>query len=593
MTITVAFVAVVATILVGGTLFRRWDEAHHPRFVDEAGTGKAIRALARFEARKVLTHPTWLITLTVLTALTTTLIMLEPDGTIPLDAPVTWFAVIGVPVAALGLVVSLHRIGTRSRRHHTEELEAATPTSPRARTAALLIACIAPTPVLLGSMVLGLVTSQLAYSLMPPPTPSNLFPVVGFLLAGVGGAVVGVLLSRWLPFAVAPLLGLVAIVWLNNGADHLHPRFRWLRVAVETDYGGIFDVRPLGWSATFILALIVLGGCLALWRHPARPQLFGVTAAAVLVVATTGWTMTRTPSSAEIADRVDLLEHPTDHQHCESRGVVSYCVYPGAETWIDTWHPAVVAVLAEVPVESRPTEVEIVQRTTVSTFPYLDEVVDALDPAVAWAPDGRLHPPLRLEDERTPDMTVAWQTAALAVGVPPATTWERPTGCLAGGQARIVLTHLLAARATTTTADALRTKATEVERDLSTAAPVPMDLEYDYDIEMGRYLEAGADPREQVAADGRTARDHIAVAGASGWGSDLLAAKALLDADRAAVDRVIATHWGELVDPATPTTRFLELAGIADTTELQLAESTGLQLDEPPRTELTEAVACP
>ena len=203
-----------------------------------------MRALARFESRKVLTHPTWLITLVLLTTLTTTLILVEPDGSIPHDAPVTWFAVIGIPVAALALVVSLHRIGTRSRRHRTDELEAATPTAPRARTMALLVACLTPLPVMVAALAVGVITSQLAYSLMPPPSYSNVLPAAGFLLAGVGGAVVGVFLSRWLPFAVAPLLGIVAIIWLNNGADHLHPRFRWLRVAVEADYGGMFDVRP-------------------------------------------------------------------------------------------------------------------------------------------------------------------------------------------------------------------------------------------------------------------------------------------------------------------------------------------------------------
>ena len=585
MTITVAFLVVIAAVLVGGAAYQRWDEAHHLRFVDEAGTGAATAALARFESRAVLTHPTWLITLAVLTALTTTLIVLEPGGTIPFDTPVTWFAVIGVPVAGLGLVVSLHRIGTRSRRHRTEELEAATPTAPRARTTALLVACCAPAPVLLGAMLLGLVTSQLAYSLMPPPSPSNLLPMVGFVLAGVGGAVVGVLLSRWLPFAAAPLLGLVAIVWLNNGVDQAHPRFRWLRVAVETDYGRVFDVRPVGWSVVFILALIVLGGCLALWRHPAQWKLTGVTAAALLFVAATGWAMTRSPSSVEIDDRVDLLERPTAHQHCETRDEANYCVFPGAEAWIDAWHPALLAVLAQVPAAARPERLEVVQRPRVGTAWFLDAVVEKLDPATAWPTDGRIHPPLDIEDERAPDMTVAWQTAALAVGLPPATDWERPGGCLAGGQARLVLTHLLAARATATTGDALEAKAAQVRDSQTWAGPVPMDLEYDYDIEMGRYVDAGADPRELLAADGRTLRDHFAVAGASGWGSDMVAAEALAGADRATVDRAVATHWDELVDPATPTSRLLDLAGVEAT--------AALHGDAAARTDSTEAVACP
>ncbi|MEZ5380747.1 MAG: hypothetical protein R2754_03005 [Microthrixaceae bacterium] len=583
MTITVAFVIVVGVILVGGALYRRWDEAAHLRVTDEAGTSRAVPALSIFESRQVLTHPTWLITLALLTTLTTTLTLMEPDGSIPHDAPVTWFTVIGIPVAALALVVSLHRIGTRARRR-TEEIEAATPTAPRARTVALLIACWSPLPIMVGALATGVITSQLAYSNMPPLALWHVVHVLGFLLAGVGGAVVGVLLARWLPFAVAPLLGIVAIIWLNNGVDHLHPRFRWLRVAVESDYGGMFDVRPVGWSAVFIVGLILLGACLAVWRHPARPMLFGVTTSAVLVIVATGWSMTRSPSEAEIADRVDLLERPTAHQHCESRGIMDYCVYPGAEGWIDAWDPAARGVLSQVPAGYRPARLEVVQRTTVGTYPYLAEVVGAVDPARAWPADGKLHPPLWLEDERTPDMTVAWQAAATAVGLPPATDWKRPSGCLAGGQARLTLAHLLAGRATATTADALRRKAGNVRAEVSWNQPVAMDLQYDYGEQKTPPGGNEATGHELLAADGRTTREYIAVAGATGWGSDLVAAELLMDADRARVDRAIEAHWAELTDPATPTSRLTELVGIDP------ASSAG---NAAPLIKVSESSACP
>jgi hypothetical protein len=295
--------------------------------------------------------------------------------------------------------------------------------------------------------------------------------------------------------------------------------------------------------------------------------------------------MTRSPSVAEIADRVDLLEQPTEHQHCETRGVVEYCVYPGAESWIDTWDPAVNAVLAQVPAAARPTSIDVVQRSTVGTSPYLAEVGERLDPARAWPADGRLHPPLWIEDERAPDMTVAWQTAAVAVGLPPATDWERPTGCLAGGQARVVLAHLLAARATVTTQKALELKSAHVRDGKLWTQPVPMDLEYDYGESRSPPGAAEVRPTERLAADGVTPREYIAVAGATGWGSDVLAAQALMGSDRGAVDRVIRTHWDELVDPTTPTSRLLELAGI-DPAAVR-ADAAGT------RTEVTEAVACP
>ncbi len=481
MTITVAFLIVVGVILVGGALYRRWDESHHLRFTDEAGTSRAVRALARFESRKVLTHPTWLITLVLLTTLTTTLILMETSGSIPHDAPVTWFAVIGIPVSALALVVSLHRIGTRSRRHRTDELEAATPTAPRARTMALLIACLTPLPVMVAALAVGVITSQLAYSLMPPPGP----------VARGARRRVPARRRRWrgrrrVPVPVAALRGRSAA---GHRGDRLAEQRRRPppptvplapRRGREPTTAGMFDVRPVGWSAMFIVGLIVLGACLALWRHPARPSLIGATAAAVLVIVATGWTMTRTPSATEIADRVDLLEHPTDHQHCESRGAVDYCVYPGAETWIDTWDPG-------DPRRARPGPGRASTRRAGGGATH-DRRHLAVPrgrrrrsgPCSAWPADGRLHPPLWLEDERTPDMTVAWQTAAIAVGLPPATDWQHPTGCLAGGQARLVLAHLLAGRATATTAEALHRKADHVRDEGRWDQPVPMDLQYDY-----------------------------------------------------------------------------------------------------------------
>jgi hypothetical protein len=65
----------------------------------------------------------------------------------------------------------------------------------------------------------------------------------------------------------------------------------------------------------------------------------------------------------------------------------------------------------------------------------------------------------------------------------------------------------------------------------------------------------------------------------------VLAADALMDADRATIDRVIRTHWYELVDPTTPTSRLLELAGIDPSVARADAPGT--------LTEVTEAVACP
>ncbi len=581
MSITIAFVAVIAAVIVGGSLHRWWDRSRNLCFGDEAGSTTSTFAFARFEARQVLTHPTWIITLVFCLALTGLLIALEAssgaDGT---DDVVTWFAIIGFPLAGLALIVSTHRIGTRSRRDHTDELVAATPTAPRARTAGLLIACLAPLPVFIAGIALVTAATQLTNPYAARPTISNVVPFVAFVLPGLGGAVVGVLLSRWMPFAVAPLLGIVAIIWLNNGPDHLHPRFRWLRVGVEGSYGGRFDIRPEGLLLVFIGGLVALGACLALWRHPARPLLVGATAASLVVVSGTGWVMTRPPSRDQVAAVVDQLENPAAHQVCATRASVTYCVYRGAERWIDTWAPAIDGVIAQIPRSKRPGVIVVEQRPLVETREYLAEVQASLDPEMVWRDDGRIHPPMDINGDRA-GLLVGWQAAAIVVGLPPAPDWEHPSGCIAGGQARLVLAHVLTARATTITQEAFRVNVDWVVGEGLELAPFPIEIAGEYDVDTSQGEGSELEPGDRLAADGVTAVDHLTPVGATGWGSDTLAADALLRADRAKVDQAISDHWDELVDASTPTSRFLELAGVEP-----MAERI-------PMTATTEAAACP
>ena len=53
-----------------------------------------------------------------------------------------------------------------------------------------------------------------------------------------------------------------------------------------------------------------------------------------------------------------------------------------------------------------------------------------------------------------------------------------------------------------------------------------------------------------------------AVVGAAGTGADVLAARELLQADRDRLTAAVGKHWEELTDPATPSSRLFELAGL-------------------------------
>ncbi len=566
MTITVSFLVTVGLILVAGLVFRRWDESHHLRFVDQVGTARAVPALTRVEARRLALHPAFLITLGFVATITIGLLITSSSLTVEADR-MDFFTFLAVPLGALALVAAAHRNVCRSRREHTDELFASMPTSPRAHTTAFLLACLGPVPIAFAYLFFTLLAAD---PLWDAPVPM-LWPLVAsvattILLAVVGGGVVGVFLARWLPTTAAALIGIAAIIWLNNGPDNHHPNFRWLRVAVEVDLGGRYDiVPPAVWRVAFIAALVGLGACLAMWSHPTRRSLIIATAACVIFVAVSGWVISRPPTAAEVDRVVADLGSPTDAQHCETRSGVRYCVYPGTEAWIDNWSPAVDAVLARVPERVRPDAVQVLQRESIpileapveyngaASFPYPSAVVERLDPTRAWAADGAVHPPLQF-DTAQPDWEVAFGVASLAVGLPPSASWSEPGGCMAAGQARLVLAMWLAGSATDSTATALADHASWVEQDDLADKRVAPNTHDDYE-------------NRSASRDG-----YQAVVGAAGTGADVIAAHRLVRGG-AELDQVLDDHWEELTDPATGSARLFELAGVeAPTANRNVAE---------------------
>jgi len=564
--VTLAFIAVVAGVLGAGAVFRRWDRARHLRFVDEAGSTIAVTSIGRFEARQLLRHPTWWIAYVLVGGLVSFLAIATPDVGAVVGQPVVWFAATGLPFLGLGLVVSAHRVGTRARRSANEELESSLPTAPRARTAGLLLACAAPLPVIVAGAAVAVVVTRLASRFTPPLTAAGLAPLSTFVICGVGGAVVGVLLSRWLPVVVGPVVGIVALIWLNNGPGHAHPRFRWLRAGSEVGFGGHFDVVPGGWSVVFLLAIVALGACLALWSHPYRRALAATTAIAVAVIGTTGWSISRPPDRVEVRRVVDDLTGRDGDVTCRRIDGVRYCVHDGAESWTAPWADAVAGVREQVPPAAWPERIVVAQRLLVDERVFLPEIRAELDRTDGWRDvwpdDGAVHPTMAL-DERWPGLAVGWQVAALAVGLPPSPTWNRPAGCMAGGQARLVLADVLAARSDPTAAAGLRDAAGTVRTDSLEGTAFPLLSEGIYDIDTPQGEGAEVRPGDRRAADGVTWTDGLAAVGASGWGSDVVAAEALLGVDADRLDRTVRDHWDELVSVDTTTARFLELAGVA------------------------------
>lgn len=562
MTTAAAFALVVGAVVVIGRLLASQERRTGRRPGDEDGTTAAFGALTRLEARQLLRHPAWGITLIVLSATVIALTLLSPDPQATLLPSERWFAMCAVPISGLALVVSAHRVGTRSRRSGISELEASMPTSPRTRTASLLAACVAPVPLLVVAGVTGLAVSRWAFPRSPGVGVGDGVVLSVFVLTGVGGAVVGVLLSRWLPVAVGSLGGVAALLWLNNGPGHAHPRDRFLRVFSDVSFGGPYDIVPRAAWAAVVLALVLFGACLALWSHPPCPWLVGTTAIVVAALVVAGQRAAAGPSRADVVDVVTRLERPDLHQSCERRRGVRYCVEPGAESWIDLWAPTIAAVRRGIPPDARP-DVVVRQRPLAEVRGLLPDVRAALDPSAVWERDGDVHPSFELSGTH-PDLSVAWQYAAAAVGLPPSVDWGRQGGCVAGGQARIVLTHVVAALASPSVRAAIEARAGEVRVDALDGASVPVEVEglYDVDTPQGEGAEVVFGQRR--GPDGSSV-DYLTAIGASGYGSDLLVAVAILDADQRTVDRVVRTHWAELTDPTTPTERFAALVGVRPT----------------------------
>ena len=100
MSIAVSFLVTLAVILGAGAGYRRWDESHHQRFTDEAGTQRAVPSLALIEARRLALHPAFLITLALFAGVTALFMIPEHDATIQADS-VEFFTFIALPLGAL------------------------------------------------------------------------------------------------------------------------------------------------------------------------------------------------------------------------------------------------------------------------------------------------------------------------------------------------------------------------------------------------------------------------------------------------------------------------------------------------------------
>lgn len=497
-------------------------------------------ALARFESRKLLRHPAFLIGVVL-----TPWMLLAATS----DTGGTWLhydiaMILGlVPLAWLTMVAA--NLGAlRSRRHRTDDLLESLPTTPAARTVAHNLSALVTVPVSLAFLAVG--TALLQASGDPTGVHRPVELGTGVLIV-VGGGAVGVLLARWLPRPAVCLPAIGVTMFLQGKLTDLGPgQGRWLSFAVDplSSFSNI-ELRPAGWHLGWLAAWIALVAVAGVARHGASRRLGAVALGVTVVAAVTGFAQTRPVSAGQAEVMADYIGRPAAHQTCREQAGVRYCAYNDLGTHMSDWGPPVEGVLTRLPASVRGRRLEVTQRPNpvvgnsacspvglLSTLP--GPVRDRLTPEGVWPVDGKVHPGTPTwpcSSSKADGLFLGVQTGAWAVGLPP-NPWHHDEHCRAPGQARAAAALWLGAQSTPGAAKAL---ALLPERSGRNAAG---ELTFD-------------DWSEPPA-----------------WGviwsaDDVAAARALLDRPAADIAAVLSAGWDRFTDPATPTSDLMAAAGLA------------------------------
>lgn len=309
-----------------------------------------VRELAVVEAARLLRNPAVLIG-----ALISLVLMVSVHWG---EAPV-WERVsigVGIPLVALGLGSILAASEMSYRLWRTDDSEAidVLPASPRVRTGGQLAALAAL--VLLGA---GLQAAYMVYVLLQDPVGT-----ISWWEVASGPAVVAVMAlyglasGRWFPTAATGPVAVLVLV-----AAHVALNFvgglSWLALVPQWDMLSSMEgpppelaFRPTALHVSYLAVLAGVFVCAALlrgrWRHGALVPLIGsfvfLGLGTVLGVSQLGG-----QSEQEAAARVDAYLGDNAEYECETRGVATYCAYPGYEGWIDEWAAAVEPVIAQIP----------------------------------------------------------------------------------------------------------------------------------------------------------------------------------------------------------------------------------------------------
>jgi hypothetical protein len=501
---------------------------------EPAGTAQVARELGRVEGRQLLPGSAAFGTGIGFAILGLVLFgwVWARDGGGELAAAAETLPIVAHPLVGM-TILAVHRARTRARRDGLDELFTTLPAGQHHRNLGHLASAWVPVAAALvaGAAMLALHALR-ADVTWGPFGARQLTHVVEVGLLAAGGVALGVLVARWAPWTLAPVVAVVAVgvasielATIGDGPwDPRRQLSTWLGdPQVDLRFTYAHWLSRTGWLA----ALVVLVGLLALVRDAPRPARLAPALAVVVVLAGVAAAVTTRPIPADAAQRIaDELSHPERHQTCIDAGI-PVCAYRGDEDLARAFARNVAPVVAAVPSGHRP-DVRVRQGATVE--------LRSLDPRIADRVRLPTDGALAVEMTSHPD---AYRGARFRVAL--AALEVNPSGAAGAhgqpvvlrGQARGVIAIWLATRGLEAGA-ATRMASTRTE---------PGD---------GHDIVVGPWPDECMAGP-------VPVIWAY---SDLAAARALLALPDDRVARVVADRWDDLTDPTLTTDQLLAAVGL-------------------------------
>jgi hypothetical protein len=202
--------------------------------------GPVVLALARNEAKQMLRHPAFLLTIAFGLLLTRGAVGLGPDTDPMMN--LVWLAA-GLAVGSLiGAVLTANVAALRGRRDHVLELFGSLPSPPEARTAGVL------TGLVIGLGGVSLVVAAMAWMALEhvddTAAEADLFLAAQYPLSILALGALGVAVARWIPSVLGGPLVVIA---------HVFTGMMWAVPWIALTDSGI----GVAWHLAYLVAVIV------------------------------------------------------------------------------------------------------------------------------------------------------------------------------------------------------------------------------------------------------------------------------------------------------------------------------------------------